>query len=249
MLHGSWHNSRYWSIVEGYLKALGHRAVALDLDPRQTFDQQAAFVADAIKDERGVVLVSHSRAANVAPRVPDRVRPGTIGKLVLVAGSLLPATIGRYDLPPRNYQDFLDAIRMDGDMSAISPEGAMKTLYNCSPADIALAAAARLGRHRRDAYEPPMLQWPKIPTYYLRPYHDRAIRPEWVDRVSEIIDAQVVVTPGDHSPMLSCPDVLSRTMIGIGQIEEAPAAAVRLPVQRQPQTSEYIPRHAAPMLP
>lgn len=257
LLHGSWLDRRCWYRVVGELGARGHRGIATTLDPSAPLEDQAYGVAKTIrrrlKDSADITIVGHSRSANVIPRVIKHLGEGAVKRLIIVAGSLLPETIGGYDGPPhRNYPWFVDAIDIDETtrMSTIDPEKAKDILFNKTEAEIANCAIRRLRPYRRGAEESRLAQWPDVKTYYLRPEDDNVIRPEWVDAIApKINNAEVVEIPGDHCPMLSKPVPLTRAMINIAKNNGSQGAAdgpVHLPRQLQssPQSTDSASIHS-----
>jgi pimeloyl-ACP methyl ester carboxylesterase len=197
----------------------GHRTVAVELpadDPAKGLHDYAHAIHDQLGDTQDddVVLVGHSLAGISVPLVAD-LRP--ISRIVLIAA-----------LVPRIGQSLIDQLRGD-DRGVLLPRAgqrrnedkttewidplvAIDAMYTDVDPQRAAAAFAHL---RPQAAMPqlettPLAHWPDVPTEYLVCAQDRMIDPDYQRRAPF---PQRVLTSA-HSPMLSQPAELARTLIG-----------------------------------
>lgn len=124
---------RAWELLQHELNELGRHSIAVDLpidDPHATFDDYARVVVDALRDEPDIMLVGHSRAGNVLPRVAGLL---AVQKLVYLCASFEPSTVAplrpvaRDGIPAKNSDTFLQGIKtIGGELTVFDRELARK---------------------------------------------------------------------------------------------------------------------------
>ena len=225
LVHGAWHGAWCWKYLEKDLRQAGHETVSMDLpidDPEANFDDYSDVVANKLKGHDNIVLVGHSRAGNVIPRVGGKI---ALRKLVYLCASFEPATTGRPTVreqkicPPRNSETFHKGINeLPNGLTTFDPALAQELFYHDCPANLAEWAASQLRPQRRGGYEPPLLQWPNVPETTIICQQDRVVSPTWSRYAShEWLGLQPVFFPGGHSPFLSRPKELAQTLINLSQ--------------------------------
>jgi pimeloyl-ACP methyl ester carboxylesterase len=221
LVHGAWHGAWCWELLIPELEGRGHFVVAMDLpseDRDATFSDYADTVATAINTTPDVVLVGHSMAGITVPLVALR-QP--VGMLVFLC-ALVPGAAGQSDAggPPTHPDHAFDALIHydDGSHAWPSAEAAAATLYqDCSP-DLAARAFARLRRQQTALWDrlDVINRWPDVSVASIHCQEDRAISPtwsRWIARRRFGVDS--IELPGGHSPMLSQPALLARTLIAL----------------------------------
>jgi pimeloyl-ACP methyl ester carboxylesterase len=136
--------------------------------------------------------------------------------------ALVPGAAGHSDAgsPPTHPDHAFDALIHydDGSHAWPSAEAAAATLYqDCSP-DLAARAFARLRRQQTALWDrlDVINRWPDVPVASIHCQEDRAISPtwsRWIARRRFGVDS--IELPGGHSPMLSQPALLARTLIAL----------------------------------
>lgn len=231
LVHGSFHGAWCWSKVVAELEALGHRAVTLDL-PAQgddetpvaeaTLDANVARVVDVIeKQSEPVVLVGHSFGGATITATAERV-PEKIAQLVYIT-AFIPRDgesvndITRSPLWPPEEGARAFSRSADGLTASVAPEAVRDRFYHdCSEEDVALC----LERIRPQPFAPrdtPLRTTPerfgRVPRAYIHCTEDRSIplrvQQEFVARMP---CEKVVSIATSHSPFLSAPGELARTL-------------------------------------
>ena len=225
LVHGSWHGAWSWELVQEELRTAGYQAVAMDLpiaDPRATFDDYADVVVEALKEYEAPILVGHSRAGNVIPRVAGIM---AVRKLIYVCGTFDPPTldISTSDegeiLPFKNFEKF-DAgiIQIGQDLTVFDRGMATGVFYHDCPPDISERAVSLLRPQRRGGHEPALAEWPDVPQDYIICADDRAVNPDWCRYVAkEWLGVEPIELAGGHSPFLAQPEVLASLLIALAE--------------------------------
>ena len=184
LVHGSWHGAWCWQYLQDELEDYGYRSVTVDLPIRDkwaNFADYAETVKKELKSEASeseVVLVGHSRGANVIPRVAGDL---AIRKLVYLCGGLDESTIGHPTnnevefSPPRNTHGFRQSIiKVDDSLTWLDPDWAKVLFYHdCDPmiADWALGNL----RLQQRITGPPLAELPDTPAEYIICSEDRVV--------------------------------------------------------------------------
>ena len=158
LVHGTWHGGWCWRDVSKELRNRDYvcETPSIDFrDSRSDFDDFAAQVTPAVRElkERHdkVVLVGHSRAANVIPRIAGKV---AISKMIFVCGSFQEATIEQlvkpeHTIPPKNHTDYAAHILDTGDMrTMLTDQTARNYLYEDCDEEVAKWAISKLQSQR-----------------------------------------------------------------------------------------------------
>ena len=208
LIHGAGDVGWYRHLVVAELRARGHDVVAPDLpcdDDAAGLPEHAEFVARAIGDRRGVVVVAQSFGGFVAPLVCGSV---DVALLVLVA-PMIPA-------PHEAPADYWVATRYADEVRA-SFEDPIALFYQDVPPDLA-DEAMRRSRAQSEARmgEPSPLEiWPDVPTRLLICRDDRLFPRAYLRRVA--LDRLGLVPDeidGGHTPALSRPHELADYLEG-----------------------------------
>lgn len=215
--HGAW----CWDYLRPQLRARGHDSVAVSLpigDPTASFDDYAKAAYDQLKHENGLVLVGHSRAANVVARMTGLL---AVEKIVYIAGSFEASTLTAFPeepedtLPPKYSKAYESALYETGNgLWAIKRGVAQQVLYNDAPGHLQEWAAVRLRPQRRSLDEPTLEKAPTVPQEYIVCENDKALNPAWQTAIAHKrlkIPTRHVYT--DHSPFLSHPAYLARELV------------------------------------
>jgi pimeloyl-ACP methyl ester carboxylesterase len=225
LVHGAWHGSWCWELLERELEARGARPATVDLpteDTRAGATRYAELVAEECDRAEGqLVVVGHSLAGVVLPRVA-RLRP--VESLVFVCGAV--------PLPGHSFaeQFSLEGIKREPDMHATvsdanglsswrDREVAIEAMYHDAPREVAEWAATRLRRQARAAPREPFPE-DGLPVAarcaYVLCREDRLFDPEWMrDAARDRLGAEPVELDGGHCPMLSRPGELADLLLSL----------------------------------
>lgn len=232
LLHGSWHGAWCWDELEPRLLFGGYQAVPIELPndtPGSTFEQcaeEAAYILNETVPGREVILVAHSRAANIAPRMIERVMARHI---VYLCGSFEPATLHSFDyerhvtmMPPKYSEAMCSAFEPDAwGMSTFNQDSAIDLFFHDCPTDIQQSATSQLGWQYKSSEEAPLARWPDhaiTPQTYIMATDDRVISPAWSRYVvEEMLQIPLIEIDSGHSPFYSQPDKLAAVLIALAQ--------------------------------
>jgi pimeloyl-ACP methyl ester carboxylesterase len=223
LVHGAWHGAWCWELLTPVLNRAGHRTVAPDLpvdDGSCTFEDYAAHVTGALEHaDDPLVLVGHSLGSMVIPLVAAQQR---IHQLVFLCG-VVPRLAGNPwdDGPlmeePGAYASLVE--HPDGSTSWPSLDAARHAFYDECSSDVAAWAYERLRPQNSSSLwtSPyPLHTWPAVPRSSIIGTRDRAITPAWARYAAERrLNVQPIELPSDHSPMLSCPELLAETLVSL----------------------------------
>ncbi len=228
LVHGAWHDGRCWAPLVAELERLGHSATAVDLPSDRPGLGALAYaqVVEAAVAAAGekCVLVGHSLGGLTVPVAAERLGPGRVAALVLVAAVLPQPGHSVVDRVRAGAEPMADGFgrgqrrHEDRTTSWPAPDAAA-VLYagvaqESSPEVVAEAVAGL----RRQAWTvwsevTPLTRWPAVPTTVVVCTEDRAVA---VDRLREhaaaLPGARVVELPGGHFPMLTRPAALARVL-------------------------------------
>lgn len=229
LVHGMWHGGWAWDRVVAELAALGHRSVAVTLpgtgraagDP--TFDGHCAHLTDVLAGIDGdVVLVGHSYSGALLTQVGDA---PNVRALVFVSAFLLEPgeSVASVNDAEAGSEAGVDDIALVDDHLVIGRATAEAAFYNDCSAEDAAAAAARLTPEHVSTRTTTVTRaaWRTVPSHFLVCTLDRACTPAVQRRMAARIDSRSEL-PCSHSPMLSMPGEVARTIV-----EFAAAAAAK----------------------
>lgn len=217
LVHGAWHGAWVWDLLRPQLEAHGHPTIAPTLpidDPKANFNRYADVVSKAIASSgaKEVLIVAHSRAGNVVPRLGN----AAIKKLVYVSASVEEYTIGRPlveeadRLPSKNSILFnIGSRKLHGEMTAYEKSLAKDVFYHDCPDEVAQWAVEKLRIQRKSKSEPPIRQMPATPAHFIVCAFDRVINTDrqiytalnWFN----VPESRIHVFNSGHSPMLAKP--------------------------------------------
>lgn len=231
LLHGSWHGAWCWEDLRDELLQKGYESIAVDFQndvPGATFDvhsEDALYQIESDAKGREIILVAHSRAANIAPRLAGSV---ALKHIVYLCGSFEPATLLPLSdnkpidiLPPRKYSDELQRAFTSDEwgMSEFGHKEAVHFFFHDCPEEIQDYAPSRLRPQYKTSHEPPLDNWPDLaqtPQTYIRADDDRVISPSWSAYIAEhILQIPMITIESGHSPFYSQPAKLAALLINI----------------------------------
>ncbi len=219
LVHGAWHGSWCWEAVGRLLDAAGIRNVAVDnpsvTHARASLADDVANVTRALDQVDGpVVLVGHSYGGAI---VTDAGTHPSVRHLVYCSAFVLDAgeSVMENSLAGGEAGPLDAALRFDGDVVTVDPEGAIAAFYHdCSDA-VARAAASRLRPQALSALRGAVraAAWHDTASTYVLCTNDHASAPA-LQRSSAARVGTTVELAAGHSPFLSRPgdiaDLLSQ---------------------------------------
>lgn len=227
LVHGAWHGAWCWDRLTPELESRGHRVVTMDLpieDSAASFDDYADVVCAALADEAGddLILVGHSLAGLTIPLVAAK-RP--LRRLVYLCAllpipgqSLAKQMAEDADMLNPDYSKGLSKKDSEGRRTWVDEDIARLHMFGDCDDDTAAAAYARLCPQATHPYRLPcsLPQLPRVDSTYVLCTEDRLVNPEWSRREApQRLQADVIETPGSHSPFLSRPAHLAEVLDGL----------------------------------
>jgi pimeloyl-ACP methyl ester carboxylesterase len=233
LVHGSWHGAWCWYKIVAGLEEMGHEVTAIDLPsagiddtPASTVTLQAqadrvAATLDAIAGT--VILVGHSAGGPVVSMAAEA-RPAKIEKLVYLTafllqngGSLALAAVGDKGSTLSQHLVFRPDGTFDVERSA-RPD----IFYNeCDDRDVALAQSLFKPVSLRANVDPVVIgsNFDGVRRFYVTCLRDHAISPETQHAMYTALPCERVFRlRSDHSPFLSRPAPLLRTLAAIARL-------------------------------
>ncbi|HPU40067.1 MAG TPA: alpha/beta fold hydrolase [Microthrixaceae bacterium] len=232
LIHGAWHTASTWDHLRASLSALGATSTAIDLPGRagdttplaeltlDAYTDRVIHVLDTIDEP--VTLVGHSLGgatiSTVAERVPER-----IDALVYLCALLQPTGSTPADLHASDPDSALmGALHLadDGLSTTIGSDAAPGLFYGDCTDEVAAAAVAALVPEPTAAAMSTITitpeRWGSVPRAYVRCDLDHAINPAEQDRMVAQVGVDIVAElAASHSPYLSMPDRLARTLVDL----------------------------------
>lgn len=219
LVPGMWHGGWAWERVSKLLEAHGFPCVTVTLPGKDrapgdfTFrghcDHLAGVLADIPDD---VVLVGHSYGGALLTEVGAA--PNVRAMVYLAAFCLEPGesveSVNNSKAGPKTVED---DIRQVGEYVVVGPEAARFAFYHdCTPEDAA-SAAARLTPEHISTRNTVITQaaWRTVPSHFVICTLDRACAPEVQSMMAARADSSSEL-PSSHSPMLSMPESVARTI-------------------------------------
>lgn len=220
LVHGMWHGSWAWERVEPLLEAAGYPCVRVTLPGKDrapgdpTFQGHCDHLVRVLADIPGdVVLVGHSYSGALLSEVGAA--PNVRAMVFVSAFALEPGeSVAFVNEAEKGSQAGSNEILQVGDYLTLGEDVARNAFYHdCTPAD-AKAAAARLTPEHAGARVAVITNaaWRSVPSHYVLCTQDRACIPEVQRMMAARVDS-VSELESSHSPMLSMPEALARTII------------------------------------
>lgn len=232
LIHGAWHGAWCWHKLAPLLTASGARVLAPDLPSMGadttpphviTLDYWARCIADlAAREPEPVTLVAHSRGGIVASQAAELV-PDRVHRIVYVAAYLLPAGVTLAAEARRDAGSLIPSnmIPASSGVTCTVRANVIRAAFygNCSDADVEFASARLSPEPLKPLVTPLELtagRYGRIPRAYVETTLDRVISLAAQRRMREALPCDPVFTlETDHSPFLSQPEALARTLISI----------------------------------
>lgn len=219
LVHGAWHGAWCWDKLTPFLERAGHQVVVMDLPIDKlssTFETYADSVIDALRGYKNIILVGHSRAGNVIPRVASKI---DIQGLIYLAAAISPAADFRLDptdSAPKQESDAFNAgiiVRPDGLTEYLLDKVPYFFYQDCAPEDRAWAISNLRPQNRSDD-SPPITGQPVIPTDSIYCAEDRIRNSAWCRWAAKTyLGVEATEFPGGHSPFISQPELLADTLL------------------------------------
>jgi pimeloyl-ACP methyl ester carboxylesterase len=240
LVHGAFQGTWCWDLLIPYLKAQGHKTIAMDLpieDASVTLSQLADTVIQSLpKTDDDIVLVGHSMAGTIIPLVAEVVK---VRQLVFVSALIPHPGVSTFDqlshhIDPEtiksfNYQlkepmyleRFYDEPNMYEPASIgqdySDPKVLMDFFFHDCQADVAKWAIAKSRLQQFIGYifeTNPLKALPKVEYKYIICSNDRIISPTWSRYAAKKrLGANAIEIPSGHCPHLSCPELLAEILI------------------------------------
>lgn len=234
MIHGAWHGGWCFDPLRQRLEDEGHGLFAPDLPGmggddtalgRVTLEDWGRFVADICAGQRPgpVILCGHSRGGLVISQAAEAA-PEAIDALVYICAMLLPAGMSREawqaDRVPNPLFDAIIAPTEGRNGTIVDRTEAPAVFAQLSPLELAAAAAARLVAEPSQPRTAPLRLTParygSVPRHYVECLYDRTIPLTDQRRMHAMQPcASITSLDADHSPFLSAPAALARTLLSI----------------------------------
>jgi pimeloyl-ACP methyl ester carboxylesterase len=232
LVHGAFHGAWCWERLAAELEGMGHRALTVDLpceDPSAGAAEYADAALTAFADaDENLIVVGHSLGGLTIPLIAAArpVRQMVFLEAIIPRPGRAHVEVNRDEpemiLPPPD-----DAMYFDPDgVTRFRPEAAARWFFSDCPPDLAAWAAARLRGQgmKADTEVTPLLSWPDTPSAYVLGTRDMVVNPDWARRAAvTILGVEPVEIDAGHSPFLSMPSLLARTLVELSEIP-VPAA-------------------------
>ncbi|MDN3058212.1 alpha/beta hydrolase [Streptomyces sp. SRF1] len=222
LVHGMWHGSWAWERVATLLEAAGHPCVQVTLPGKDrspgdpTFRGHCHHLSRVLAGVRGdVVLVGHSYSGALLTEVGDA---GNVRAMVFVSAFCLEPgeSVASVNDAEAGSQAGKDDIRQVGDYLVIDPDIARNAFYHdCTPADAARAVERLTPEHAGTRVAVVSnAAWRTVPSHFVVCTLDRACTPEVQRMMASRVESSSELV-SSHSPMVSVPRALARTIIDV----------------------------------
>jgi pimeloyl-ACP methyl ester carboxylesterase len=233
LVHGAYHGAWCWQRLAAELEGMGHRALTVDLpceDPSAGAAEyaDAALAAFAGADEN-LIVVGHSLGGLTIPLIAAA-RP--VRQLVFLE-AIIPRPGLAHEEANRAEPDMIlpppDGAMYEGasGTTRFRPEAAVRWFFTDCPPELAAWAAARLRAQglKINTEVTPLRSWPSAPCAYVLGTRDMVVNPAWARRAARsILGVEPVEIDAGHSPFLSMPALLARTLIELSELPDRAAA-------------------------
>ncbi len=211
LVHGAFHGSWCWDPLLAELAARQVDACAVDLPFTTLADDEATVVAAVeAQHARGeqVVLLGHSFGGAVisgAGGIGAAARPGVAHLIYLTAVLTSPEETLSIEPSPG-----MGALRYDGDVASVDPDGAVAAFYHRCPPQDAIWATSRLRGMPAATLTAPSsaAAWRVVPSTYIVCTDDQMIGADDQRRMAARATTSHELD-SDHSPFLACPAALA----------------------------------------
>jgi pimeloyl-ACP methyl ester carboxylesterase len=214
LIHGGFHTSACWALLEQELRSRGHDVLTVDLpvsDPTADPERYVAAAEAAFSSAtEPVVVVGHSIAGWTARQLADRIP--VAGVVYLCA--CINFTPGLYpDEPlPMIAADPADWTPNEEGVITMTREAALQYFYHDVSAPTAEHAVTQLVPQAVTGISGPAGAFERAdtPSVYIQATDDRAVSEGWARWAALLLTgSQAVTIGGSHSPMLSRPAELA----------------------------------------
>jgi pimeloyl-ACP methyl ester carboxylesterase len=232
LIHGACHGAWCWDRVKPALEREGYRVVAPDLPGRTLFfgsgwrltlkDYAKSIVEVAQAENQPVFAVGHSMAGPIMAQASE-IAPELFAKLIFLTAFLPKTGQSLASLGAQDTQSMVSkAVNISllkGLVTIKSAEGRDVYYNDCSPQDITWAQAQLVPEPLRPSIDKVSLtqaRFGTVPRAYIRCLKDRALTLTAQDDMIYAQPCQQVLTlDASHSPFISMPDLLSKTIVSL----------------------------------
>lgn len=231
LVHGAWHGAWCWERLAPLLESRGHEVVAFDLpghgdDPTDVHDVSLQAYTDRVareldRSEGEVVLVGHSMGGLPITQAAAE-RPGKVAKLVYLTAFLLRDGETLLDVAGADEGGIvIPNLEFTEDQSATTVREAAirEAFYGDLSDEDYLWAKERLVPQAAAPFATPIRVpegFAEVPKAYVECAEDRAISLAAQRSMHSAAGVREVVTLNtSHSPFLSAPEELARTLDGL----------------------------------
>jgi pimeloyl-ACP methyl ester carboxylesterase len=213
VVHGAWADGSSWELVIRELQKQGLNVVAAPV-PLTSLGDDAAALRRTIRRTKGPVIVAgHAYGGAVVGTASDE----RVKALVYIAalapdeGETVAEVFYRDPVHPKAPQ-----LAPDEDGFIWMPDSGFENAFaqNATPEQIALCRAVQrpiAGKAIQEKVTAPA--WRKKPTWYLLAEEDRMINPKTQHFMAERMNASVRSFAVDHTPLLTAPDKVVKTIL------------------------------------
>lgn len=232
LIHGSWHGAWCWEKISPLLAQDGHKVIALDLpghggDTTPTSEITLRSYADSIcrvldAQSQPVILVGHSMGG-IAISQAAEYRPQKVQALVFLSAFLLRDGESLSDVALRDEDSLIPPNIITDEFHGVATfreDAVTNTFYgDCSEADRTWAKS-RLCHEPLAPLTTPLTiseaNFGKVPRLYVECLNDAAVSLKIQRRMHTATPCHKVLSLNtDHSPFLSAPKELVRTLISL----------------------------------
>ena len=206
LVHGAWHGSWCWELVESRMSGNGFNVSSVDL-PFTGLHDDAAFLSNVLDDTDGeVILVGHSYGGMVISNAAEG--KNNVSHLVYLCAILLEDGMNM-GAPSDPSQESKIKIGVDENLlSTVKPDAVIPAFYKDVDPQIARDAINLLRPFPIDSVNVGVGEaWREHPTTYVLCRNDDAINPQTQREMSALADTVVEWDCG-HSPFFSHPDLV-----------------------------------------
>ena len=229
VIHGACHTGEHVQTLCDELASKGHNVINPTLrsgDTSLSFNDDAKLIIDAIGDADNIVTVTHSRGAEVPPRILSRAsvdKDRFIGAVVMNSAGPhdFELTPGRLALP-RYTPQYIESVVPDGpDRFMFDPNKVRDVLFSDVSDAIATKAITMLvGQRQSKSNQAPLPYWPsEIPMLVMQGADDQAIVLDSADAVNDkyYYKPETIKLPGGHSLYLAQPSLVADVILDFAQ--------------------------------
>jgi hypothetical protein len=218
-VHGRYHDGWCWHLTQEELANAGWSSIAPTLstgNPELSFNDHALIVSQAIAENgaKETILVPHSWAANIAPRVSKLLGANAVKQQIFVAPSFHTATFEHPTTHSMMYEIWKQYEKTSGfDIDALREFASYVFYHDVEDEGLKAAALSKLRPHPRREIEPQLERFPDIRMEYVLTNNDRVLQRGDQAKTARALGVKPTYFESGHAPMLSQPKKLAEVLI------------------------------------